>query len=948
MADTTVGKIGVDFDVKTGAAKSAMEDMSHATRQATDALGAAGKETRTLGQNVAATKAQQKELTEMTRRVSAALKEDELVTKRHGATSKEAAESKKRLSAAQDDAKLAATAVAQSMERNARAVTELAKDEDGKLLPATKRLAAQVTRMSADFDRATGDVRRLDHQIALAGQAAEKGGKSMSGFMASFAGNVAANAVGHLTDKLREGAMFVVETGAKYETLRIALETTTGSASKAASEFDRLQAFAAKTPFAVEELTESYIKLANRGITPTDRALTSFGNTASAMGKSLDMYVEAVADAITGENERLKEFGIVGKKAGDQVMYTFRGVTTSVKRDAASITEYLTKIGENNFAGGMERQAKSMSGMWSTLKDNAAAFADQLMQGGVADALKDVMAGLIESSGGAESFAKTLGKDLGDAIRGTAELLKMLVSGMKMAADAWHGMSDIVKGSISPIMGAHDTMAKLRGETGLVEQAAIDAMRAVDGNRSSLVDWASQTMLSASAQDHLAAATRVAQYAAEDQARSAAMLAKGQSDRQRTQDAYLADQDAKRRNASRRAMEGELSELMGDKSLSPSEKKRRNALAKELDVNVPKSGGHKKTKDPSKLAMDSMDFDSDVSTFAAGQNKGAREEALKAQEAAFERESEIRQARIDGINEEMELAASHAEQQREQIDMIFWTVDVEGEAEGRRRDLQNERIAREMEMADWQAKNAVTEQQREEARLKRDELSQRKHLANLSRAAADEKKTLAARQVVVSKVADTVRDLAGVTVDAITKAVDGQKGALARGLADYTKDIAIRAGLKSAWHFALAVGSAASLNPVGAAAHATAGAMSAGVAALAAGASFGLGAIASAREGSGDKGGSIPADVTGGSSSGVGKGGGINPSNSDTGKKLDPMDHPITYNDARRGLKGGASAEAPVQVSLHVQNMFGGGGAKQAAQEIQTLLDTHRSAGRRY
>lgn len=35
---------------------------------------------------------------------------------------------------------------------------------------------------------------------------------------------------------------------------------------------------------------------------------------------------------------------------------TFRGVTTVVKNEANAIAEYLTRIGETNFAGGMEKQ----------------------------------------------------------------------------------------------------------------------------------------------------------------------------------------------------------------------------------------------------------------------------------------------------------------------------------------------------------------------------------------------------------------------------------------------------------------------------------------------------------------------------------------------------------------------------------------------------------------
>ena len=86
--------------------------------------------------------------------------------------------------------------------------------------------------------------------------------------------------------------------------------------------------------------------------------------------------IEAVADASVGEFERLKEFGIKAKSQGDQVSFTFQGVTTTVEKNAAQISEYLQGIGNVNFAGSIQRQADTFKGRLSTLRDNIAqAFA---------------------------------------------------------------------------------------------------------------------------------------------------------------------------------------------------------------------------------------------------------------------------------------------------------------------------------------------------------------------------------------------------------------------------------------------------------------------------------------------------------------------------------------------------------------------------------------------
>jgi hypothetical protein len=54
----------------------------------------------------------------------------------------------------------------------------------------------------------------------------------------------------------------------------------------------------------------------NRGIKPTKDELINMSDLASSQGKSLNMYVEAMLDAQTGEYERLKEFGIRAKSVG--------------------------------------------------------------------------------------------------------------------------------------------------------------------------------------------------------------------------------------------------------------------------------------------------------------------------------------------------------------------------------------------------------------------------------------------------------------------------------------------------------------------------------------------------------------------------------------------------------------------------------------------------------
>jgi len=158
------------------------------------------------------------------------------------------------------------------------------------------------------------------------------------------------------------------------EKLKGALTTMTGSTENANKAFNKLNEFAAKTPFTLDQSVQGFIKLKALGLDPSERALMSYGNTASAMGKDMMQMIEAVADASTGEFERLKEFGIKAKKQGDEVSLTFQGVTTTIGNSSAEIQGYLLEIGENQFGTAMADQMKRLPGLISNLQDNIGAL----------------------------------------------------------------------------------------------------------------------------------------------------------------------------------------------------------------------------------------------------------------------------------------------------------------------------------------------------------------------------------------------------------------------------------------------------------------------------------------------------------------------------------------------------------------------------------------------
>ena len=117
-------------------------------------------------------------------------------------------------------------------------------------------------------------------------------GKNIKRTFASIAkgGIIAGAGLGLLTKK-------IIETSSSMQQLKTQLTTVTGSIEAADEAFKLITDFASETPFQIEELVSSFVKLKALGLDPSEAALMSYGNTAAAMGKSLDQMIEAVADA---------------------------------------------------------------------------------------------------------------------------------------------------------------------------------------------------------------------------------------------------------------------------------------------------------------------------------------------------------------------------------------------------------------------------------------------------------------------------------------------------------------------------------------------------------------------------------------------------------------------------------------------------------------------------
>lgn len=167
----------------------------------------------------------------------------------------------------------------------------------------------------------------------------------------------------------------IIDVTSEFQKFEAVLVNTLGSRSAAKIALSNIEEFAKTTPFAVDELTSSFVKLANQGFKPSTDELRKLGDLASSTGKSFDQLAEAIIDAQTGEFERLKEFGIRAKKEGDNVRFTFKGVETQTKFTSQAIREYILSLGDaEGVSGSMAAISQTLGGQISNLGDSWTQF----------------------------------------------------------------------------------------------------------------------------------------------------------------------------------------------------------------------------------------------------------------------------------------------------------------------------------------------------------------------------------------------------------------------------------------------------------------------------------------------------------------------------------------------------------------------------------------------
>lgn len=227
-----------------------------------------------------------------------------------------------------------------------------------------KDLERMIFILEAQNDKLIKKLDESDRKLTAFKKSSDDNAKAVTASLAGMFGAFAAGA------SIVTFTKNIIEATRAQEQLDRQLLQVTGNTEKASQAMRQLEKIAANAPFTVDQLTESFVSLKRKGLDTSAEALTGYGNLASGFGKSLGEVTAAVESAAMGQTRALREFGIVAKTEGENLILTFNGVSTTVRNNGQDIQRYLADLGNTRFAGAMGAELNTLSGQFAKLTEN--------------------------------------------------------------------------------------------------------------------------------------------------------------------------------------------------------------------------------------------------------------------------------------------------------------------------------------------------------------------------------------------------------------------------------------------------------------------------------------------------------------------------------------------------------------------------------------------------
>lgn len=262
----------------------------------------------------------------------------------------------------------------------------------------TEELNIRISADSKDLDKGLDDASK---KVDKFGKKTEETGKKIDDMAkkAEKGSQTISKAMSALLTGITAAATAIGIAGVKFnssiETYQTSFEVMTGSAEKAVSIITRLKDIAAATPFGLEGLAETTQLLMNYGI-EGDTAIemmTRLGDIAQGDSEKLSsialafgqmsslgkVTLQDVKQMISAGFNPLQE---ISESTGESMESLYDRISDGTM----SVDEITAAMVRSTSAGGkyfqsMEKQSKTLSGQWSTLKDTFAEASGKVMKG---------------------------------------------------------------------------------------------------------------------------------------------------------------------------------------------------------------------------------------------------------------------------------------------------------------------------------------------------------------------------------------------------------------------------------------------------------------------------------------------------------------------------------------------------------------------------------------
>lgn len=258
----------------------------------------------------------------------------------------------------------------------------------------------------------------------------------------------------------------ITKTAAAFEKYKSILATLEGSNEAAAKSFNFIKKFARTTPFELQKVTEAFVKMKSYGL--DTNYMRTYGDTAAAMGKRYIDVVEAMADATTGENERLKELGITASIQGQKVAYSWTDASNKqrnivIDNNKKIVQSTLAAIFNSKYSGAMNKLSGTYDGLMSNLSDKWTQFKANVAQSsGLFESFKKAIQIIIkefDSIKPGTDKMKAFGNVMKSIIVGTLEGLNLIQKGFFYFKDGLNTIQTFGKISINVL---HSLFSKLK------------------------------------------------------------------------------------------------------------------------------------------------------------------------------------------------------------------------------------------------------------------------------------------------------------------------------------------------------------------------------------------------------------------------------------------------------------------------------------------------------